>query len=159
MECEEELLDLHVLVADGVIALSDAEFPREARNSVFINADSVAARPGDRRSRRRHESANCRERDATYESAKRMASKHCACSRKDRKAWILKGFKMKDARHAHDGFEEKRKYEALAAVSSERGATGLSSSPEAQSPVHQQEGSTEACASDERGEYASRYPC
>jgi len=52
---EEQLLAAHVLVADGVKALLDAEFPRESRHDVLVEAqrhDLIAQpRPGLGRSR------------------------------------------------------------------------------------------------------------
>jgi hypothetical protein len=109
MKRKRELLDLHVLVADRVIALSDAEFARESRYGVFIDADGVVARSRDRSGRALHESAHCRGCHAAYESAKRVTCEHGASTRENRKARISKGFEVEDARNANHGFEEQRK--------------------------------------------------
>ena len=158
VEREGELFDLHVLVADRVIALSDAEFACESWHSVLVDADGVAARPRDRRGRTLHESPDSRECYTTYESAERMASEHGASTRENREARVLKRFEVEDARNADHGFEEKREDDAQAAVCSEAGETRLRCSCQAQSPGDQQEGPSEVCASDKRGESACSSP-
>ena len=112
MEREGELLDLHVLVANRVIALSDAEFACESRDDVLVDADGVVAAPRDRRGRRLHEAPDSRECNATYESAERMSSEHSASTRENREARVLKRFEVEDTRNADHGFEEKREDDA-----------------------------------------------
>jgi hypothetical protein len=109
MKRKRELLDLHVLVADRVIALSNAKFTRESRHGVFINAHGVVARPRDRSGRALHESSHCRGCHAAYESAKCVTCEHGASTRENREAWISKGFEVEDARNANHCFEEQRK--------------------------------------------------
>jgi hypothetical protein len=147
-----------VLVADRVIALSDTEFARKSRDCMLVDADGVTARPRDRRGRGLHEPSDAGECYTTYESAERMASQYGASTGENREARVLKRFEVEDARNTDDGLEEEREDDASATVRAESGEARLRCSSQAQSPGDQQEGASEVCASDKRGESASSSP-
>jgi hypothetical protein len=158
VKCKGELLDLHVLVADRVITLSDAEFARKSRDSMLVDADGVTARARDRRGRGLHEPSNARECYATHQCAERVTSQYGASTGENCEARVLKCFEVEDARNTDDGLEKERQNEASATVRAEPGEARVRCSSQAQSPGDQQEGTSEVCASDKRGESASSSP-
>jgi len=126
-----------VLVADGVIALSKAEFACKPRDGVLVDADGVTARPRDRRSRGLYEPSDAPECYTTYESTERMASEYGASTGENREARVLKRFEVEDARNADDSLEEERQDDASATVRVESGEARLRCTSQAQSPGDQ----------------------
>lgn len=87
-----------------------------------------------------------------------MASQDGASTGENREARVLKRFEVEDARNTDDGLEEERQDDASATVRAEPGEACLRGSSQAQSPGDQQEGASEVCASEKRGESASSSP-
>jgi hypothetical protein len=102
----EELLDLHVLVSDGVEALLDPELPREAGDRVLVDADPVARCLADLRLCLVHESEHGADRRSADEAAERVPTEDLLAAGEDRKADVVEGLEVKDPRDAQDRFEE-----------------------------------------------------
>jgi hypothetical protein len=87
-----------------------------------------------------------------------MTSQYGASTGENREARVLKRFEVEDARNTDDGLEEEREDDPSATVRTESGEARVRCSSQAQSPGDQQEGPSEVCASDKRGESASSSP-
>ena len=113
----DELLDPHLLVAEGMKPLGDAELAREARDGVLVETqghDLVAQRtqllrgPGKLRDggglHRTHEAAEARAREDPLASGQ------------DREAQVVEGLEIKDTFDPQRGAEEQRRRETTRLV-------------------------------------------
>ena len=150
-EGKEELLDPHLLVANGVEALGDEELPGEAGNGVLVDADRDASGAGNRGLRELDELRDRARRCGAHQAAEGIAAQDAATAGQPREAHVTERVKVKDALNAEDRFEEQREDEATTLVRAESGEARSGQSVEANRLLNQSERASVAGASRKRG--------
>ncbi|RXF07878.1 hypothetical protein EG878_17105, partial [Enterococcus faecalis] len=98
VEAEGQLLDGHVLVADGVIALFDLELAGEARDGVLVDADGVQVVARQAWLGCASQFVDGAEGNTAQEGAETIARQHAATAGQNRQSRIVQRREMEDSR-------------------------------------------------------------
>ncbi|MCG8423214.1 MAG: hypothetical protein MJE77_35380 [Proteobacteria bacterium] len=114
LECEGELLDLHLLVTNRMKPLGNAKFPGEPCNRVLINTDTLKRCLLESRRGRPHETTKATQGHSTDELTETATTDGLAPAAEQRNPWVVQGLEMEDSLNPQYCLEVQRKDQSAA---------------------------------------------